>query len=79
MGKALTKEEYCKIDLNKNKDYYAFEEYLVKFNILKSDGFWTTAVESYYAFGKGGFDNVKRRWMKDYKNCHTKLISIVYV
>lgn len=53
------------------------EQYCVKFNYQKPDGYWTTATIKYHGETKSDHDEVETKWRKEYPN--GELICVSYL
>ena len=54
------------------------EQYIVKYTYQKDDGYWTTAMVSYFTENKGENQLVERRFRQDMQGKAFHLISIMY-
>lgn len=79
MNDVISFEEFPAIH-NKNKKVAVVkygEQYEVKFNIQKEDGYWKKETATYCTANRDSHDKVEARWRLDFPN--GELISVTYL
>lgn len=76
MAKVISWDEYLELR-EKNKPFNNFhEQYEVKYEYQKTDGFWTKSEMMFCTCGKNNHDDVKKEFETRFPNA--KIISVRY-